>query len=207
MNSSVTLVIPTIPSRKALLKRALRSARTQTVPFAEIIVQRAKAGDDAAATRQAGLDRVTTPWVTFLDDDDELEPDHLESLIETQFATGSDIVYGWFTCYENEMPVPDDSRQLWLRGKSAFGREWSDVHVEELMSGNWCFHLNALFRTTMLHEAGGFHAPNRGVRGTYLSEDLDLEQRLVKRGATVTHCPRRTWRWYFWDGRTKGQPD
>lgn len=207
MDSSVTLVVPSISSRVLdLLPRALESAAAQTVPFTSVIVQRAGPEDDAAATRQAGLEKVTTPWVTFLDDDDELEPDHLEALIETQFATGSDVVYSWFTCCENGKPVPDDSRQLWLAGEPAFGKEWSLTHVEELLAGRWCFHLNALFRTNMIREVGGFHAPGRGMRDTYLSEDLDLEQRLVKSGAIVTHCPRRTWRWHFWDGRTKGQP-
>ena len=206
MTFPVSLVIPTIESREELRKRALRSADSQLLEFRDIFIQHAGPSDDAAATRQHGLDRVDTEWVSFLDDDDELEPDHLQSLLETQSDTGADVVYAWFTCYENDQPVPDDSRQLWLAGKSAFGRPWSETHVQELLAGRWCFHLTALFRTDLIREIGGFQAPNRGRQHMYLSEDLDLEQRLVRYGAKVVHCPKRTWRWHFWSGRTKGQP-
>ena len=206
MNQATTLVIPTLPERAELLKRALRSASFQELDYDAIVIQPAGPTDDAAHTRQNGLNQVKTPWVTFLDDDDELEPEHLLSLRTTQAEFGSDIVYSWFTVYENDQPVPDDSRQLWLNGKSAFGRPWSREHYDALQAGTWCFHLTALFRTEMLQDVGGFEAPGRGKHDTYLSEDLNIEQRLARGGATVTHCPRRTWRWHFWIGRTKGQP-
>jgi glycosyltransferase involved in cell wall biosynthesis len=202
----VTLVIPTIPERSLLLERAMRSAERQTHPFTKIIVEHAGPEDDAAITRQRGLGRVKTEWVTFLDDDDELEPSHLFWLTNTQQSTEADIVYTWFRPYENDEPVPERPGMLQLNGHTALGSPWSRMHKDELIAGRWCFHLTALFRTQMLLDIGGFQAPGRGKGMTYLSEDLDIEQRLVEAGARVAHCPQRTWRWHWWDGRTMGQP-
>lgn len=206
MGLDVTLVVPTIPERRYLRLRALKSAREQTIPFANIIVVEAQQNEDAASARNRGLSRVQTSWVSFLDDDDELEVNHLECLINDQESSAADIVYPWFTAYEHGRAVPEAPGMLQLNGHTALGVPWGAEQQHALKKGSWCFHLTALFRTKLLHDIGGFRAPARGCAGEYLSEDVDLEQRLVAVGANVHHCPRRTWRWHFWDGRTKGQP-
>ena len=99
--SDVTVLIP-VRNRAAVLRRALASVGTQTVAPAEILVvddasddgapaEAARSGGarvlrlperrGAAGARNAGLDEVSTPWVAFLDSDDEWLPDHLASLL------------------------------------------------------------------------------------------------------------------------------
>lgn len=56
------------------------------------------------AARNAGLDLVTTPFVGFLDADDEFTPWALERLVGTLERTGSDVVIG---AYTRLRPQPD----------------------------------------------------------------------------------------------------
>src|SRR3546814_9565535 len=39
---------------------------------------------------------IYTPWVAFLDSDDEMDPGHLEKCLETAEVTGADYVYPWY---------------------------------------------------------------------------------------------------------------
>jgi glycosyltransferase involved in cell wall biosynthesis len=95
----VTAVIPAYLCA-ATIERAVRSARAQTAPAAEILVVDDASGDgtDAlaaaagarvvvhdrnrgeGASRNTGLAEAREPWVAFLDGDDEWLPDHLATL-------------------------------------------------------------------------------------------------------------------------------
>jgi len=58
------------------------------------------------AARNAGLDLVTTPFVGFLDADDEFTPRALERMIGTLERTGSDFVIGAYTRLRPERRGP-----------------------------------------------------------------------------------------------------
>jgi glycosyltransferase involved in cell wall biosynthesis len=88
LKPGITVVIPTIPPRKALLGRALRSVLHQTYPAAAVSVAVDLKHEGAAKTRQRALDAVQTRWTAFLDDDDELLPNHLEALWEAHLEFG-----------------------------------------------------------------------------------------------------------------------
>src|SRR3546814_2126901 len=71
MSREITVVIPTIPQRKVMLSRAMRSVMAQTLPARAVIVQADNDKEGSAVTRNRALEAVRTPWVAFLDDDDQ----------------------------------------------------------------------------------------------------------------------------------------
>jgi glycosyltransferase involved in cell wall biosynthesis len=78
---NVTVAIPSIPGREQLLARALESVAAQTTAPRRILVHTDTERHGAAWTRNRLLRQVRTGWVAWLDDDDELLPNHLEVLI------------------------------------------------------------------------------------------------------------------------------
>jgi glycosyltransferase involved in cell wall biosynthesis len=102
MDRLVSVVIPT-KNRAELLRCSLRSALTQTGPAIEIVVVDDGSTDGTAAmlardfplvrtvridgpggpsrARNVGVARSTGQWILFLDDDDLLHPEHVESLV------------------------------------------------------------------------------------------------------------------------------
>lgn len=118
----VTVVIPTF-NRAALLRRALESVRAQTHPPDEIIVVDDGSTDDTArivqqdfsdvrymlqdsagvsAARNRGIAAAHTPWVAFLDSDDEWRPRKLKRQLE---ALSGEPTYR--ICHTDE---------IWIRG-------------------------------------------------------------------------------------------
>ena len=117
MSDKVSIIVPT-RNRRNLLRQALRSAKAQTWPDIELLlVDEASSdgtGDMMAAefpdvrivrhdtprgpggARNSGLSATDSNWVLFLDDDDLLHDQHVESLVRASRALtdGSEIVSG-----------------------------------------------------------------------------------------------------------------
>ena len=93
MTEEVTLLTASLPERKDLLAEAVASVAAQTVhPVVHLVgIDHAREGAATVYNRLAGM--VDTPWVTFLDDDDLLDPNHLETLLDN--CGGCDVVYTW----------------------------------------------------------------------------------------------------------------
>lgn len=72
-----TFVVPVAPYHEALLERTLASVQAQTVAAA-IVVVRDTQRRGAGWARNEGLKQVTTPFVSFLDADDEVLPQFVE---------------------------------------------------------------------------------------------------------------------------------
>ena len=100
---SVSVVIATY-QRPEQLARAVASVHAQTVPVELVVVPDETPREQyptephafwcvkGVPPRNAGLDRAAGDWVLVLDDDDELEPDAVATLLaETENA---DVVYG-----------------------------------------------------------------------------------------------------------------
>jgi hypothetical protein len=186
----VTVCVCTIPPRRELLRRALRSIADQTLLPDAILVVADEDREGAPATRDRALARVGTEWVAFLDDDDEMLPCHLECLHGTAVETGADLVYPWFEAVGGPDPIAD-----------YFGRPWDDAapHVVPITT---------LARTESLRRAGGFAGvppPQSPGHGT--GEDEWLVWRLMGNGARIVHLPERTWRWHQHGANTSGRPD
>jgi glycosyltransferase involved in cell wall biosynthesis len=89
--TGITVCIPSIPERGELRSRAFASVCAQTLQPHEIMVLIDHHYDGEIATRNALLEMVQTPWIAWLDDDDEMMPHHLETLYEMSY--GVDLVY------------------------------------------------------------------------------------------------------------------
>ena len=188
----ITLIIPTIPPRRKLLARALHSVADQELLPEQIIIQTDWSREGAAATRNRALEKVTTPLVAFMDDDDTLEPDHLARLHNGLAESGADVIYPWYTVIGGQDPRPD--------------REGKPFDAEELRRGSYIT-VNCLVRTYLAQQAKFSVVPGTSLDdwGFYLS--------LLDGGATFHHVDARTFNWYHWVnvetgrvGNTSGDP-
>lgn len=183
----MTVCIPSIPTRNNLLGRALASVARQTLHATHVIVEMDGRRTGAAATRQRALDRVETPFVAFLDDDDELFPRHLELLLETQARTSADLVYPWFEVNGGDDPFPE-----------RFGLPFDEAALRQ---GQY-IPVTVLARTESVRAAGGFQEFPQDWGGT--NEDYRLWIEMLDQGAIFVHLPKITWTWYHDSGNTSG---
>lgn len=189
MSTDISMVIPTIGPRRAMLGQALRTVGEQTLLPDTIIVSDDVEHLGGPATRQAGLDRVVTGLVAFLDDDDLLYPHHLETLVAAMEDTGADVIYPWFVCTGND-PFPQ------------FFGEPFDPEFPHL------FPITYLARTQVVRDAGGFAEGAKELYGheQVAGEDWRAILGMVKNRAKIVHVPVRTWVWQHHGGNTSGLP-
>lgn len=201
---TVTVCIPTIPPRKALLERALRSVREQTHPPDEIIVVEDVDGHGAAPTRNAAWQAAETEFVAFLDDDDEFLPEHLELHLKALVISGADLAYAWFEHIGWPEWTPDrpDALATKLNGQLVhplgvpFGPE------QERHYRRYAFiPITTVVRRSMLERSGGYPLPGSPQWPRSDCEDWGGHLRLLDVGAKFVHVPKRTWRCYH-DGET-----
>lgn len=183
----ISIAIPAHPARAAsgLLHRAIGSALRQTRPAAGLSVAMDLTRAGAPATRQQALDQVVTPWVAFLDSDDWLYPDHLESLMACAEVTGADYVYS----YWDTQVTPD------ILGH--FGKPFDTANPTETT-------ITVLMRTELAKQVGFEAMPDRHEN---TGEDFRLVLECVKLGAHIVHLPKQTWVWsHHAGGNTSGMP-
>jgi glycosyltransferase involved in cell wall biosynthesis len=121
----------------------------------------------SAAARNAGLERVATPWVAFLDSDDLWLPTLLSTL--WPHTTGNVLVSGAAVLEVDERPV------TLLGTASAAGQELRSP-ADILAPANPIVTSATLVRTEVVRRLGGFDA------GLRYSEDLDLWLRVLEHG-------------------------
>ena len=185
MSVDITVLIPTIPGREKHLARALESVRRQTLRAVDVVVQPDLAREGAAATRNRALERVTTEHVAFVDDDDELYPQHLKLCARYATLQGVDVVYPGYDCDDdpvNCFGIPFDASLL---------RQRNFIPV------------TVLARTELVLAAGGLQ--ERPDEHGDPCEDWGLWLAMLDRGAKFGHLPVKTWRWNL--GGTRGRPD
>ncbi|MFD5089332.1 glycosyltransferase family 2 protein [Amycolatopsis thailandensis] len=192
----ITVVIPTIPPRKELLRRAVDSVWAQTLRPYDVLVPKDIHHRGAAATRQLGLEHVKSDWVAFLDDDDELMLNHLKVLAAAARIFNADYVFSYFMVKDGtgrERPEIDPLGH--------FGRAFDPDQPTQTT-------ITTLVRTE-LAQAVGFREPPPGalINGETYGEDFQFTVECVKAGAKIVHVPRRTWWWHHHAGNTSGRPD
>jgi glycosyltransferase involved in cell wall biosynthesis len=185
----LTVVIPHIPIRQTLLHRAVQSVENQTFRPREIIVATDYNHEGAAAARNAGLFAVNTQFVAFLDDDDWLYPQHLQSCLGGLQASGADIAYPWFDVEGGTDPL------------GMFGKPFDPDHLQV---ANY-IPVTVVARTQVLQSVGGF--TRHPETGDNPCEDWGCWLAVHNAGGRIVHVPERTWSWSHNTGNTSGRGD
>lgn len=194
----VTVAIPTIEGREAMLRRAVASVEAQIVQPKETIwvVDHARRG--AAWTRNELLTQVTTPWVAWLDDDDELLPNHLAVLTAAASKGDADLYYPYPVVVGGRDPlaVTWNGRLLPRPFGVAFGQE-QELHLRRVAN---FIPICYLVRTELARAVGGFPPAESHAR----PEDHLHLIRLLDAGARFQHVARRTWVYHVHGANTGG---
>jgi glycosyltransferase involved in cell wall biosynthesis len=184
MSSGISLVIPHIPTRHELfLQTTLPSVVQQTLQPDVVLVITDNDKEGAGAMRNRGIALADTEWVAFLDDDDELYPDHLAVCCNHAFESGADVVWPWYDCSSD--PLPPDF----------FGRQWDPLQPHS-------FPITALVRTEVARMAVFPPPAHAGFGG----EDWSYWLQLSSHGVKFSHVAQRTWRYNHHGTNTSGAP-
>lgn len=199
MSPEATVIIPTIPERLHLLKRAVDSVMNQTVPC-EILVKLDESGVGPARLRNEAVAETQTGFVAFLDDDDEFLPHHVELLLDAAKESDADVVYPWFHHVVNGKYSTKNF--LYVRGAPAFGHPFD---------GDWLRKDNYVPVTTLVRRSsfnfvGGFPQPGSKAWPRQDCEDWGLWIKMVDHGMKFVHVPNRSWIWHWHSANTQGMP-
>lgn len=191
MDFDVTFVVPTHPARlsNGMTKRAIGSILMQSYTPAGIIVEVDKYRDGAAVTRNRGLQKVTTPYVSFLDSDDQLKKNHLETLVRGARETEADYLFTWYEPIGFRYdPLPH------------FGKVFDPENPTQTT-------ITTLVRTELAQEVGFRDVePGKLVDGQRYGEDYQFTVECLAKGAKIVHIPQRTWLWNAHGLNTSGLP-
>lgn len=190
----ITVAIPTIPQRRSQLRKAITSVGIQNYPAAAISIAVDLNGEGSAATRNRALEAVQTPWVAFLDDDDQFLAHHLEILAHAAEETGADVVYGLPRVIgPNGQPL---ARRMIFGGPEKFD--------PDLLRQQSYITVSSLVRTDYAKQAG-FVFKDAGNGESY--DDHGFYLNLLDAGAQFHHVHQETFIWNHHGQNTSGKPD
>jgi len=191
----VTVIIPHIPTRRFELTRAVTSVAAQTHQPENVVISFDKRHDGSALTRNRALYHISTTWVAFLDDDDELLPDHLTILLHHALRSGATVVYSGCRVVDARGEILPQ-REEWGRFGQPFDadllRQKSYIPVTSLVHAN-------------LAKQALFGPPATSPDSDY--DDWGFYLRLLGVGAAFLHVPEVTWVWHHHGNNTSGRPD
>jgi len=84
MQPLVSVIIPTLPTRRHHLERAIYSVKSQTYPNIEILT--ITEGKNACEARNIGISKAKGTFIAFLDDDDTWEPTKIEKQVNEMLS-------------------------------------------------------------------------------------------------------------------------
>ena len=87
----LSILIPTLHSRKVKLERLMKLLRDQLQPDIEVLLEPDKGEVSIGCKRNALLHRALGDYVCFIDDDDTVSPDYIACLMEGIYR-GVDVV-------------------------------------------------------------------------------------------------------------------
>lgn len=186
----VTVVVPTIPGRARLLARALASVDDQERPAQAVIVWRDHERRGAWEARNQAARHVRTEWTAFLDDDDELLPHHLGTLLDLAADSGAGLTWGWFDVVGGVDPFPQHR-----------GRPF-DPAAPHIVPITYLVQTEALAAALA---AGGFRS-DPDATGAWDVQDQPLFVRCAELVGTACTAE-TTWLWHHHGRNTSGLPD
>lgn len=198
----ITVAIPTIPPRKAMLRKAIASVMMQTyaADAIAIAVDVNQMGSDI--TRNNALAMVQTPYVAFLDDDDLFLPRHLETLLAAAIENNADVVYSL-----PRVMLPD-GRKVERQHDWGGGETFDPAYLRRKAH----IQTTSLVRTELAKHVGGFRFVQDETGA--LNDDHGFYLRLLDAGAKFYHVHEETFIWNHHGygrpgtpGNTSGQPD
>ena len=166
----IAVITPTIPSRSQLLIECQQSVRNQVtnIPILHSIGEDTeKIGCGQLRNKLISTLDPSYDWISFLDDDDLMLPNHL-NLLSQQCET-SDIIYS------------DCETINW-------DKTWitKPFNLYDLLQRNY-IPVTVLMRRSMFEKVNGF--------AEVFAEDWDLWKRCGKIGARFTYVPQITWQY------------
>jgi hypothetical protein len=202
----ITVAVPTHPARgnasdpNTLLGRAVASVYAQTLaPAGGLSIACDLNGDGAAVTRQRALDAVETEFVSFLDSDDYLYPQHLETHWRLLTAVGegaelddiaglaplADVAYSW---WGGNRPFPEATHR---------GLVFDNTRPHHIT-------MTLTVRTELAKRVGFISDP---LNPEWYGEDWRMITGLAALGARFVGTGEETWYYdSFHGGNTSGHP-
>lgn len=173
------VVVPDGPQPRAVLRSIIEGAGGDD---RVVVLPAGQQGGISAATNR-GLARVTSTWVTFLDQDDVLTPHALAAAMEAVAAEPSAGVV-----YLDEAKLEDSGAVVDVTAKPA----WSPEYLR------CCMYLGHLvhYRTALVDAVGGLRTACDG------SQDWDLALRVSELRPRVVHVPKVGYLWRRHDAST-----
>ncbi len=202
--TKITIVTPVYNTDQCILEECILSVRAQTSPFWELILiddgstkkethtvlqskfckdprirvlysdENSSSGISAATNR--GIDAARGEYIVFLDHDDRIAPEAIQTLI-TAIEKDPDlgIIYS-------------DRDMLSLGGKRFMHLMKPDWSPENLYGGNYIFHLMC-YRLDLITQAGKLRSDFDG------SQDYDLILRCMELNPKIKHLPQVLYHW------------
>lgn len=171
MGLDVTVVVATYGESSWIdlaNERAIPSVKRLEVPYVHVH------GSSLQFARNDALAQVSTPWMCYLDADDELEPGYFDRMVKSAAEIRVPSVRYVKNGFDQGVRMPK------VAGHS------HDCTADCLPYGNWIV-IGAVVRTYRLRDIGGF-------RDFPWSEDWDLWVRCWQAGATIEAVPKAVYR-------------
>jgi len=182
------VITPTIEGREHLLLECAESVRQQTVACSHhVYLDTDRVGP--AIIRNTIMVRLSCEYVAFVDDDDLIDPDHIETLLAPMLMFEGcyhpDLVFSWYRA----KGAPETERVY----------EFNDYAYGVMLGGRNLIPVTVVARREAVLEAGGFWPEDR-------YEDYSLWMRMLERGSTFAVVPRETWTYRMLGGNRTHLP-
>jgi len=177
------VITPTIEGREHLLLECAASVAAQTVSCSHhVYLDTERIGP--AIIRNTIMVRLSCEYVAFLDDDDLIDPDHIEQLSYAMEA-GADLAFSWY----RSKGAPETERV----------QQWDDYAWGVMLGGRNLVPVTVMARREAILDSGGFDPADR-------YEDYSLWMRMLERGYYFHVVPRETWTYRMLGGNRTHLP-